>query len=109
MMVSIRTTSFRSRVWSGAMLATGLLALVPVTLTQSATFTARAWHPDYVTSAPTAAAYTITVAAPTFTPTLTLQLFAQPFVASGAYSSFREFAAPRTLARGPAPRPIVSS
>lgn len=35
----------------------------------------------------------------TFTPTLTLQLFAQPFVASGAYSSFREFAAPRTLAK----------
>lgn len=33
----------------------------------------------------------------TFTPTLTLQLFAQPFVASGDYSSFREFAAPRTL------------
>jgi hypothetical protein len=33
----------------------------------------------------------------TFTPDLTLQLFAQPFVASGDYSSFREFAAPRTL------------
>ncbi len=33
----------------------------------------------------------------TFTPNLTLQLFAQPFIASGAYSSFREFAAPRTL------------
>lgn len=33
----------------------------------------------------------------TFTPNLTLQLFAQPFVASGDYSSFREFAAPRTL------------
>jgi len=32
----------------------------------------------------------------TFTPNLTLQLFAQPFFASGAYSSFREFAAPRT-------------
>jgi len=32
----------------------------------------------------------------TFTPNLTLQLFAQPFIASGAYSSFREFAAPRT-------------
>jgi hypothetical protein len=32
----------------------------------------------------------------TFTPDLTLQLFAQPFIASGAYSSFREFAAPRT-------------
>jgi hypothetical protein len=26
-----------------------------------------------------------------------LQLFAQPFIASGSYSSFREFAAPRTL------------
>ena len=33
----------------------------------------------------------------TFTPNLTLQLFAQPFIASGAYSSFREFATPRTL------------
>jgi hypothetical protein len=32
----------------------------------------------------------------TFTPNLTLQLFAQPFIASGAYSSFREFAVPRT-------------
>ncbi len=33
----------------------------------------------------------------TFTPNLTLELFAQPFVASGDYSSFREFAAPRTM------------
>jgi hypothetical protein len=33
----------------------------------------------------------------TFTPDLTLQLFAQPFVASGSYSSFREFAAPRSI------------
>ena len=33
----------------------------------------------------------------TFTPELTLQLFAQPFIASGDYSSFREFAAPRTI------------
>ena len=33
----------------------------------------------------------------TFTPDLTLQLFAQPFIASGDYSSFREYAAPRTL------------
>ena len=33
----------------------------------------------------------------TFTPNLTLQLFAQPFFASGAYSSFREFAAPRIV------------
>ncbi len=32
----------------------------------------------------------------TFTPNLTLQLYAQPFIASGNYSSFREFAAPRT-------------
>lgn len=31
----------------------------------------------------------------TFTPTLTLQLFAQPFLASGEYERFREFAAPR--------------
>jgi hypothetical protein len=33
----------------------------------------------------------------TFSPNLTLQLFVQPFIASGAYSSFREFAAPRTV------------
>lgn len=32
----------------------------------------------------------------TFTPNLTLQLYAQPFIASGNYTSFREFAAPRT-------------
>ena len=32
----------------------------------------------------------------TFNPNLTLQLFAQPFISSGAYSAFREFAAPRT-------------
>ena len=32
----------------------------------------------------------------TFTPDLTLQLFAQPFIASGDYSDFREFAAPRS-------------
>lgn len=32
----------------------------------------------------------------TFNPNLTLQLFAQPFISSGAYSSFREFAATRT-------------
>jgi hypothetical protein len=32
----------------------------------------------------------------TFTPNLTLQLYAQPFIASGDYTSFREFAAPRT-------------
>lgn len=35
----------------------------------------------------------------TFTPNLTLQLFAQPFIASGDYSSFREFAAPRSIAK----------
>ncbi|MFO7894829.1 MAG: DUF5916 domain-containing protein [Longimicrobiales bacterium] len=35
----------------------------------------------------------------TFTPDLTLQLFAQPFIASGDYMSFREYAAPRTLDR----------
>ena len=35
----------------------------------------------------------------TFTPNLTLQLYAQPFIASGDYSSFREFAAPRTSKR----------
>lgn len=33
----------------------------------------------------------------TLKPDLTLQLFAQPFFASGDYSDFREFAAPRTL------------
>ncbi|MGK7311512.1 MAG: DUF5916 domain-containing protein [Candidatus Longimicrobiales bacterium M2_2A_002] len=33
----------------------------------------------------------------TFTPDLTLQLFAQPFIATGDYSSFREFAAPGAL------------
>jgi hypothetical protein len=33
----------------------------------------------------------------TFTPNLTLQLFAQPYFSTGDYSSFREFAAPRTL------------
>jgi hypothetical protein len=33
----------------------------------------------------------------TFSRDLTLQLFVQPFIASGAYSSFREFAAPRTV------------
>jgi hypothetical protein len=33
----------------------------------------------------------------TFTPALTLQLYAQPFFASGDYLRFREFAAPRTL------------
>jgi hypothetical protein len=33
----------------------------------------------------------------TFSPTLTLELFAQPFIASGDYSGFKEFVAPRTL------------
>lgn len=33
----------------------------------------------------------------TFTPNLTLQLYAQPYFSSGDYSSFREFAAPRTI------------
>ena len=32
----------------------------------------------------------------TFTPTLTLETYVQPFVASGAYSHFNEYAAPRT-------------
>ena len=35
----------------------------------------------------------------TFTSNLTLQLFAQPFIASGQYSSFREFAAPRSISK----------
>jgi hypothetical protein len=33
----------------------------------------------------------------TFSPTLTLELFAQPFVATGAFDRFKEFAAPRTI------------
>jgi hypothetical protein len=33
----------------------------------------------------------------TFTPNMTLQLFAQPFFASGDYGRFREFAAPRAV------------
>lgn len=33
----------------------------------------------------------------TFTPTMTLQVFAQPFLASGDYSGLREFAAPRAV------------
>ncbi|NJD19528.1 MAG: hypothetical protein FIA95_09650 [Gemmatimonadetes bacterium] len=33
----------------------------------------------------------------TFTPNLTLQLYAQPFIASGDYTSFREFARPRGI------------
>jgi hypothetical protein len=33
----------------------------------------------------------------TFTPTSTLELYVQPFVASGAYGDFKEFNAPRTL------------
>jgi hypothetical protein len=32
----------------------------------------------------------------TFTPTLTLQLFAQPFIASGSYTSFKEFTEARS-------------
>jgi hypothetical protein len=33
----------------------------------------------------------------TFTPTLTLELFAQPLIASGDYENFKEFVAPRTV------------
>lgn len=33
----------------------------------------------------------------TFTPDLTLQLYAQPFIANGDYTSFREFAEPRSI------------
>ena len=32
----------------------------------------------------------------TFSPTLTLELFAQPFLASGHYTNLKEYAAPRT-------------
>jgi hypothetical protein len=35
----------------------------------------------------------------TFTPNLTLQLYAQPFLASGDYQRFREFASPRTITK----------
>jgi hypothetical protein len=35
----------------------------------------------------------------TFRPTLTLQLFAQPFIASGDYSAFREYAGTRTITK----------
>jgi hypothetical protein len=33
----------------------------------------------------------------TFTPTLTLELFAQPLIASGDYENYKEFVAPRTV------------
>lgn len=33
----------------------------------------------------------------TFTPTLTLELFAQPLISSGDYENFKEFVAPRTV------------
>jgi hypothetical protein len=33
----------------------------------------------------------------TLTPNLTFEMFAQPLIASGEYSSFKQFAAPRTL------------
>ncbi|HXF95339.1 MAG TPA: DUF5916 domain-containing protein [Gemmatimonadales bacterium] len=35
----------------------------------------------------------------TFSPTLTFELFLQPLIASGAYSRYKEFAAPRSLRR----------
>jgi hypothetical protein len=35
----------------------------------------------------------------TFSPTLTLELFMQPFISAGAYSSYSEFAAPRVSRR----------
>lgn len=35
----------------------------------------------------------------TFTPNLTLELFAQPFISSGSYDDFKEFAAPRELTK----------
>ena len=37
--------------------------------------------------------------AATFTPTLSLELFAQPFIASGDYSGFKEFVRPRGLTK----------
>lgn len=36
----------------------------------------------------------------TFSPTMTLEMYAQPFVATGQYSDFKEFNAPRGLAFG---------
>jgi hypothetical protein len=35
----------------------------------------------------------------TFSPALTLELFVQPFISSGQYARYKEFAAPRTLQR----------
>jgi hypothetical protein len=35
----------------------------------------------------------------TFTPNLTLEMFAQPFISSGSYDNFKEFDAPRGLAK----------
>jgi hypothetical protein len=35
----------------------------------------------------------------TFTPSLSLDLYAQPLIASGHYSAFEEYAAPRTMQR----------
>lgn len=35
----------------------------------------------------------------TFTPNLTLELFAQPFISSGDYQDFKEYAAPRQLSK----------
>ena len=40
-----------------------------------------------------------TRAAITFTPTLTFELFAQPFISTGHYFNFKEFVRPRTLDR----------
>jgi len=37
----------------------------------------------------------------TFTPTLTLELFAQPFVSTGEYGDYKEFTRPRTLDKAP--------
>jgi hypothetical protein len=42
-----------------------------------------------------------TRASVTFTPNLTLELFAQPFLASGDYSEFKQFDAPRARAKTP--------
>jgi hypothetical protein len=37
----------------------------------------------------------------TFTPNLSLEMFAQPFVSTGAYSAFKEFTRPRALEKTP--------